>query len=182
MPKNIQLIIGSTRQNRSAGDIAPWLQAELSKNTDLNVEIVDLKEQNLPFFESAVPPLYAPDESEAGKAWAEKIAQADGFVFLTAEYNRSIPAALKNALDFLVPEWKEKPAGIVSYGWIDGGQSAATHLKDILNWLKVSVIEPSVAIKFAPELMNEQSRLADPATALSAYSEQIAAMAQDLAK
>lgn len=153
MSKKIQLIIGSTRENRVGAQVARWVATQAEKHDDIELEVIDLKEVNLPFFNAATPPLYAPDGSEAGQAWAAKIAQGDGFIFVTPEYNRGIPAALKNALDFLVEEWKEKPAAVVSYGYIDGGQSASKHLHDVLAWLKVATAESTVSLKLTQEMM-----------------------------
>jgi NAD(P)H-dependent FMN reductase len=180
MAKNIQLIIGSARQNRMADDVAAWIIEQAKQSEAINLEVIDLKEQNLPFFDSPVPPLYAPNESPAGKAWAEVIGRADGFIFLTPEYNRSIPAVLKNALDFLVAEWKEKPAGIVSYGWTDGGKNAALHLKDVLGMLKVEVVEPQIALHFQPEIMDENGKLRDSHEAFAPHNEDLSTIFSSL--
>lgn len=153
MTKKIQLIIGSTRENRVGAQVARWVATHAEKHADIELEVIDLKEVNLPFFNAGTPPSYAPDSSEAGQAWAKKIDEGDGFIFVTPEYNRGIPAALKNAIDFLVAEWKEKPAAVVSYGYIDGGQSASKHLHDVLNWLKVATAESTVSLKLTQEMM-----------------------------
>ncbi len=87
--------------------------------------------------------------------------------FVTAEYNRSIPASLKNAIDFLFSEWDGKPAAIVSYGYVDGGGSATNHLKDILGWVKLQVVEPTVKIPFTQELF-ENGAFKDIDSALAA--------------
>ena len=161
MSKNIQIIIGSTRQNRLGGQIAEWVTKHAEAHEGLNVEVVDLAEENLPFFDAAVSPMYAPDDSPASKAWGEKIGRADGYIFVTPEYNRSVPAPLKNAIDFLYGPWNGKPAAIVSYGWIDGGSSASAHLEDILSWVKLSISESKVALKLTPEIMGEDGSIKD---------------------
>lgn len=150
MPRNIKLIIGSTRQNRIAPQVAEWIQKHASE-AGLPLEIIDLKKLNLPPFDAPVPPAYAPTETEEGKAWAGQVSESDGFIFLTAEYNRSIPSSLKNAIDYLGAEWKGKQAAIVSYGYIDGGGSATNHLKDIFNWLKLDIVEPTVALQISQD-------------------------------
>lgn len=160
MSKKIKLIIGSTRQGRVAKSIADWLVVSAKKH-DVDLEILDLKEIDLPFYDAAVPPAYMPTDTPDGKAWQAKVADADGFVFLTAEYNRSIPAPLKNAIDYLFEEWGAKPAAIVSYGYVDGGGSATKHLKDILGWVKTTVVEPTVTIKFTQELFDESGAFKD---------------------
>lgn len=153
MAKKIQLIIGSTRENRVGAQVAEWVATHARAHDGIELEIIDLKEVNLPFFNAGTPPLYAPDPSEAGVAWAKKIKEGDGFIFATPEYNRGIPAVLKNAIDFLVAEWNEKPALVVSYGYIDGGQSASKHLHDVLSWLKVATTESTVSLKLTQEMM-----------------------------
>ena len=116
----IKLILGSTRQNRNGKPVADWLVAQ-GKEAGFDVELLDLKEVNLPKFEAGVSPMYMPVDTPEAKAWAAQITEADGLVFLTAEYNRSIPGSLKDAIDYLYAEWNGKKASIVSYGYIDGG-------------------------------------------------------------
>lgn len=169
MAKNIQIIIGSTRQNRLGAQVADWVKTHAEAHDGINVEVIDLKKENLPFFDSATPPMYGPDTSPAGQAWAKKIEAGDGFIFVTPEYNRGIPASLKNALDFLLAEWQEKPAAVVSYGWIDGGASASKHLHDVLSWLKVATAESSVHLKLTGEIMAEDGSIADVDAAFKDY-------------
>jgi NAD(P)H-dependent FMN reductase len=166
--KKIKLIIGSTRQNRNGKAVADWLVSE-AKSNGIELDVLDLKEVNLPNFDAAVPPAYMPPQSEEGKAWQQQIAEGDAFIFLTSEYNRSIPSSLKNAIDYLVDEWKEKPAVIVSYGFIDGGGSATSHLKDILNWLKMDIQDPTIAIQFTPETFKQEGGFVDIDSSLSNY-------------
>lgn len=181
MPKNIKLIVASTRQNRVGGQIADWVKSHADKHEDLAIDVLDLEKENLPFFDSAVSPMYAADESEAGKAWGEKIAEADGFIFVTPEYNRSVPASLKNAIDFLYGPWLTKPAAIVSYGWIDGGASASKHLYDILSWVKMDVAEDQVHLKFLPEIMTETGKVADADVAFKEYESSLSTALNEIA-
>jgi NAD(P)H-dependent FMN reductase len=161
MPKNIQLIIASTRQNRLGEQIAEWVQHHAEAHEELNIEVIDLLEENLPFFDSAVSPMYAPITTEPGKSWSEKIENGDGYIFVTPEYNRSIPASLKNAIDYLYAPWLTKPAAIVSYGWIDGGASASKHLHDILSWVKMDIAEDQVHLQLTAELLGEDGKITD---------------------
>ncbi len=169
MAKNIQLIIGSTREGRIGAQIADWVQSHAQGHEELNIEIIDLKQVNLPFYNSAVSPMYAPDTTEAGKAWAEKIENGDGFIFVTPEYNRSIPASLKNAIDFVYAQWLTKPAAIVSYGWIDGGASASKHLYDILSWVKMDIAEDQVHLKLHADILSENGTITDTEAAFADY-------------
>jgi NAD(P)H-dependent FMN reductase len=174
MSKNIQLIIGSTRHNRLGAQIAEWVQSQAASTNDITIEVIDLLDVDLPFFNSGVSPMYAPDSSEVGKAWAEKIENGDGFIFVTPEYNRSIPAPLKNAIDYLYAQWLTKPAAIVSYGWVDGGTGAAKHLHDILSWVKMDVAEDQVHLKLSPEILNDNGLISDAATAFADYEHSLA--------
>ncbi|TXG77662.1 NAD(P)H-dependent oxidoreductase [Patescibacteria group bacterium] len=173
MTKNIKLIIGSTRQNRIAPAVAEWVTAQAAAAA-VTVEILDLKELNLPAFDAPVPPAYAPTETEAGKTWAKIVTETDAFIFLTAEYNRSIPSSLKNAIDYLAAEWKGKPAAIVSYGYVDGGQSATNHLIDIFSWLKLDIIQPTVNLQIAQTDFDETGAFTDIDTTFAPGKETLA--------
>src|ERR1700712_3861565 len=122
--ERIQLIIGSARPNRFADKPARWVADELAARGDLDVELVDLRDYPLPFFEEPAPPAYTlreyPDPTIA--RWGRKVDEADGFVFVVAEYNHGYTAFLKNALDHLFPEWHRKPVSFVGYGNIGGGR------------------------------------------------------------
>lgn len=173
------MILGSIRQNRNGSVVAEWLVAQ-AKTAGYDLEVLDLKEVNLPKFDSAVSPMYAAVDTPEAKAWASQIADADGLVFLTSEYNRSIPAALKDAIDYLYSEWNGKKASIISYGWIDGGASATKHLTDILNWVKLDLQGPEIAIKFTPETFNESGQFNDIDAALGSVKDDFIAQLQVL--
>jgi NAD(P)H-dependent FMN reductase len=168
MSKNIKLIISSTRQGRNGQPVADWL-VKTASESGIDISILDLSEINLPLLDSAISPAYAPVDTDEAKAWSKEISESDGIVFLTAEYNRSIPAPLKNAIDYLYPEWDSKKSVIVSYGFVDGGSSATNHLVDILSWVKADIINPKVAIKFERDTFNEQYQFADIDKTLGAY-------------
>jgi NAD(P)H-dependent FMN reductase len=181
VPKNIKLIIASTRQNRAGAQIADWVKRHADKHDDLNIEVIDLLKTDLPFFDSAVSPMYAADESEVGKAWGETISEADGFIFVTPEYNRSVPASLKNAIDWLYAPWLTKPAAIVSYGWIDGGAAASKHLYDILSWVKVDIAEDQVHLKFHADIMGQDGKITDIDAAFKDYEPALANALKEVA-
>jgi NAD(P)H-dependent FMN reductase len=124
----IAIIIGSTRPGRKAEAIAQWVLDIARKRGDAEYELVDIAEYNLPHLDEAMPPSMGQYSKAHTKAWAEKIASFDGFVFVTPEYNHSTSGALKNAIDFLYREWNNKAAGFVSYGSA-GGVRAVEHLR-----------------------------------------------------
>lgn len=173
MAKKIQLVIGSVREGRMADSVAEWVKAQAAKNPEIDLEVVDLKDMNLPLLAAPMPPAYAPVGTPEANKWAEVVTRAEGFIFITPEYNRGLPAVLKNALDYLTEEWKDKPALVVSYGYVDGGMSANRHLHDTLGWLKFKAVEPTVGIKLDRNVVGEGNQLNDPETNLKIYEEDL---------
>ncbi|MEX0748572.1 MAG: NAD(P)H-dependent oxidoreductase [Candidatus Saccharimonadales bacterium] len=134
----IKVIAGSTRPGRFNPQVAEWAQETASRFDDeVRIELVDLAEINLPLLDESVPASSGEYEHEHTKDWSKVIAEADGFIFVTPEYNHSISAALKNAIDYLYAEWSYKPATIISYGSAGGGTRAAEHLRGICAEIKI---------------------------------------------
>lgn len=121
----IQVVVGSVREGRTAIKIARWIQKSIESYdfSTVEVELVDLKEWDLPIFAGAHPPLTGIYDQPKQQTWADKIAQGDAFVFISPEYNHGYSPALKNALDYLGKEWAGKPAAYVSYGGSNGSRS-----------------------------------------------------------
>lgn len=145
---HIKVILGSTRPNRFGIQPAEWItklgQAYADKAT---FELVDLKEINLPLLDVHTPPsMMPPTQSDHQAAWAKIIDEADGFIFVTPEYNHSYPAALKNAIDYLAQEWANKPVAFVAYGAEAGGARAVQHLRSITGWLKMYDISEGISL------------------------------------
>jgi NAD(P)H-dependent FMN reductase len=111
----IYIILGSTREGRKGEKVAKWVHSVAASRSDLDIELVDLRDWSLPFVHNADTPASGKYNVETQK-WADKIAQADGFLIVTPEYNHGYPAVLKNALDHLYAEWNGKPVAFVSYG------------------------------------------------------------------
>jgi NAD(P)H-dependent FMN reductase len=88
----------------------------------MEFEIVDLRDYPLPFFEGASP-FYVPVSNEIAQRWGKKVAELDGYIFVTAEYNRSITGVLKNALDWAYREYNRKPAAYLGYGSVGGARA-----------------------------------------------------------
>lgn len=125
---NIAVIISSTRDTRFADKPAGWFMDQVKDHADLDFDLLDLREFDLPFFNEKASNLYAPSQDPRVIAWQEKLAGYDGFVFVVAEYNHSITGALKNALDQAYVEWNRKPMGYVGYGGV-GAARAIEHLR-----------------------------------------------------
>lgn len=127
---HIAIIIGSTRAARFADKPAAWLKEKAQARDDMTFELLDLREQNLPFFDEAASNLWMPSKDPHAVAWQEKLAKFDGFIFLVSEYNHSITGALKNALDQAYTEWVRKPMAAMGYGGV-GAARAIEHLRGI---------------------------------------------------
>ena len=129
LPK-IALIIGSTRASRFADIPAQWMLAQAQARDDMTVELVDLRDYNLPLFNELASNAYMPSQDANAVKWQNKMAEFDGYVFVVAEYNHSVSAALKNALDQAYVEWTHKPMSAIAYGSM-GGARALEHLRNI---------------------------------------------------
>ena len=126
----IALIIGSTRATRFADIPAQWMLAQAAARTDMSVELVDLRDHDLPMFNEMASNAWMPSSDAKAVAWQKKIGEYDGYIFVVAEYNRSITGALKNALDQAYVEWARKPMTAIAYGAL-GGTRALEHLRNI---------------------------------------------------
>jgi NAD(P)H-dependent FMN reductase len=142
----IAIIIGSTRDVRFGIKPARWVHDTASKRTDIDVELVDLRDFPLPFFNEKASNAWVPTQNEVGQRWQRKVAEFDGYIFVTPEYNRSLSAALKNALDFAYPEWTRKPAAAVGYGSV-GAARAVEHLRTIAIELQMAPTRTGVHIQ-----------------------------------
>ena len=97
---------------------------------DMDVELVDLRDFDLPLFDEMASNLWMPSSDARAVKWQQKIGEFDGYIFVVAEYNRSITGALKNALDQAHNEWNRKPMSAIAYGSV-GGTRALEHLRNI---------------------------------------------------
>lgn len=136
----IAVVTGSTRPGRNNIQVAEWLVARANQRGDAAFELVDIDSFNLPLLDEAFPAAYGNYQGEHTKAWAAKIAEFDGFVFVTPEYNHSTAPALANALSYLNAEWANKAAGIVGYGSAMGAR-AVEHLRHVLSELQVGHVQ-----------------------------------------
>ncbi|MBF6166254.1 NAD(P)H-dependent oxidoreductase [Streptomyces gardneri] len=141
----IAIILGSTRPGRNGEAVALWVHELAAARDDAEFELVDIAEYRLPHLDEAAPPSLGQYAHEHTKAWAEKIASFDGYVFVTPEYNHSTSGALKNAIDFLYGEWNNKAAGFVSYGSA-GGTRAVEHLRLVMGELQVADVRNQVTL------------------------------------
>ncbi len=148
----IGIIISTIREGRFGEMPARWILDIASRRTDLDFEIVDLRDYPLPFLgEMDSPSDGGPPKSEVAKRWQEKLAEFDGYLFVTAEYNHGIPGVLKNALDHAYPEFNRKPAAFVGYGGV-GGARAVEQLRLICIEFQMAPTHTAVHIGMEPYL------------------------------
>ena len=146
----IAIVTGSTRPGRNNETVARWVNQIAQQRTDADFELVDIADYHLPLFDEPMSPMFGKYTKPHTQAWAEKIASFDGFVFVTPEYNHSIPGALKNAIDFLYREWNNRAAGFVSYGG-SGGVRAVEHLRLVMAELMVATVRAQVILSLVTD-------------------------------
>ena len=156
----IAIILGSTRPGRFGKQVADWVLEQTTGREEAEYELVDLADYDLDLLNEPVVPGAAKRQYENPKTvrWGQKMDEFDGFVFVTAEYNHGVPAALKNAFDVLYPEWLHKGAALVSYG-SDGGVRAVEHWRQILANAQMHVARGQVS--FSTMLETEQQEGGD---------------------
>jgi NAD(P)H-dependent FMN reductase len=151
----IGVVLGSVRQGRNGEAVANWTYdfAKDRNDADVEYELVDLAEYKLPLLGAAVPESQQTEAQTAIKAWSERMASFDGFIFVVPEYNHAIGGALKNALDYLNPEVNNKAAGFVGYGSL-GGARAHENLRLILAELQVATVRTAVTFSLITDFEN----------------------------
>jgi NAD(P)H-dependent FMN reductase len=144
----ISVIVGSTRQGRFSEKPAQWIFQHLKQRADVEARLLDLRDFPMPFFDQAAPPATPgrpPYDNEVVRKWTAAIGESDGFIFVTPEYNYGPPAVLKNAIDWVYPEWNRKAAAFVSYGGAMGARSVQ-QLRLIAIEVQLAPIRSSVNI------------------------------------
>lgn len=149
----IQIILGSTRPSRVGESVAKWALDIANKRSDLEFELVDVKDFDLPLLDEPTPPMMHQYTKDHTKKWAEKISEGDGYIFVTAEYNRGIPGAFKNAVDYLNWEWKNKALGFISYGSA-GGSRAVDHWRGVASELHMADVREVLHLYLASDFEN----------------------------
>lgn len=167
----VALVTCSTRPTRLNPFIAEYVKTLISPLPE-NVEVdsIDLEQQKLPLFDEPSVPGHLPKEnptphyaSEHARKWSATVSRFDAFIFVTPQYNWSVPASLKNAIDYLYHEWTAKPVLIVTYG-SKGGNKAAAHLRQILTGLHMNTVEPEGLLRTRTDMAaacNESGAIGD---------------------
>lgn len=156
----ILAVIGSARPGRVADKVLDYIKADVETREGVELKVADLKEVDLPFFDNEnapVSPEYTITDPKA-LAWSEMVKSADSVVFITPEYNHTLSAIQKNALDTLGAEWVEKPVTAVAYGW-SGGSLAVATLREVLSNLKADTKSDFAQLGFMKDLNPDGSLL-----------------------
>jgi NAD(P)H-dependent FMN reductase len=157
----LMIILGSTRQGRLGDKVASWVQEQAATLSDVEIDFVDLRDIKLPFFNEPIPSAGVTDgnyTNEVAREWGKRVASQDAFLIITPEYNHSFPAVLKNALDYLYHEWKNKPVGFIGYGVV-GAARAIEHLRGVVAQLQMASVQEAVNILLYPSPFDEDGKM-----------------------
>jgi len=155
----IAVIIGSIRPNRFGDKPARWIAEHAKARGDVDVELVDLADYKLPLFDAPASDAWMPSPNPIAVEWQNKLAEFDGYIFVTAEYNRSVPGALKNAIDWAYTPFTRKAAAFVGYGSV-GGARAVEHLRNIMVETQAVPVRHAIHIggsDFMPIMMGQKT-------------------------
>lgn len=188
----VALVLGSTRPTRLSPFIAEYVKSLiLPLPSNVELDILDIEKQDLPLFNEPGIPSHLPKDNptphythEHSRRWSAIVSRFHAFIFVTPQYNWSIPAVFKNALDSVYHEWSDKPALIVAYG-SKGGNKAAVHLRQILTGLHVKVVEPEGQLKINSKTSvhcNEHGRVSEDDLAVWAYEDMDSRIRQGFAQ
>jgi NAD(P)H-dependent FMN reductase len=157
----IPIIAGSTRRDRQSIKVARFVLARLQQRAGVQTELLDLLEYNFPIMEER---LHRRDDPPPGlQQFADKIARADSLIIVTPEYNNGYPGVLKNALDYLLPEYERKPIGIVtvSAGGF-GGITCLAQLRLVTIGMGAFPIPENFAVSHVHDSFKEDGTPTDP--------------------
>lgn len=159
----LKIITSTVREGRKGPLVAAWVAEQLKENTDFEIEVLELGEINLPLCTEPYHPSLHKYLHPSTIHWGQRIAEADAFMFVLAEYNHSYPAPIKNAIDTLGIEWAGKPVGFVTYGGIAGGTRSMSAILPSLtiNGL-VPITSKSVNFPYFEQYIDEQTGVFDP--------------------
>lgn len=153
------MIIGSTRPGRAGLPIAEWFLDRARAHGSFEIAVADLAELGLPLLDEPNHPRLHRYTNAHTRAWSAQVEATDVVVMVTPEYNSGYPAALKNAIDYLYDEWRDKAVGFVSYGGVSAGTRAVQQLKQVVTTLRMVPAVDAVYLPFHTRLVDAQGRL-----------------------
>ncbi|HQZ82799.1 MAG TPA: NAD(P)H-dependent oxidoreductase [Pyrinomonadaceae bacterium] len=155
---SLKIITSTTREKSQGIKVARWITEFAKADTDLDVELLDLRAIGLPLMDEPEHPRLGKYTHDHTKEWSKKIAAADAFIIVLGEYNYGYPAPIKNAIDYLFNEWTYKPVAFVSYGGISAGLRSTQMLKQVVTTLNMMPIAEQVNIPLFAKLINEDGQ------------------------
>lgn len=151
---NVLVVTGSVRPTSAGKNVLPLVVKDLEAK-GATATIADVAELDLPFYNHPLPtsaPEFVPTD-ERVIAWTKLVAEADGVVLLTPEYNHTMTPVQLNAVDWIGKEWEDKPVALVGYGWRSGaGQAHATAREALAVNLKAKVGDDQTNLFFMKDL------------------------------
>jgi len=157
----LMVIWGSSRAGRKGGVVVDWFKKHLAEDGRFELDFIDLRELNLPFYDEPVSPFSMASAgmdytNPQGKAWANRVARTEGVIIITPEYNHGPTGVLKNTLDWVGPEWKDKPVAFISYGGASGGTRAVEQLRTITIELGLAQVANPIVFSSFSRAFDEQ--------------------------
>ncbi|WP_137824164.1 NADPH-dependent FMN reductase [Brevibacterium sp. 2SA] len=175
----IRIIVGSVRPVRVGDQIAAAVAEIISDAAAARTEIIDLVDLDLPLLDEPRMPALGDYQNEHTKEWARIVDESDAVVFVTPQYNAGYPASLKNAIDYLFAEWKDKPSLIISYGGHGGGMSGA-QLRAVLEFIGLDLVGDNVEITLPRDSYGPDWRLTDAKEVVAGYADELRTAAKAL--
>jgi NAD(P)H-dependent FMN reductase len=168
----VAVIVGSTRPTRICPGIAEWTRRALSEESALRYRSIDLAEINLPMLDEPLKAALHDYKYAHTKAWSNLISSFAGFVLVFPQYNWGYPAALKNALDYLYYEWRDKPATTVTYG-TRGRGLGADQIRQVFDGLHMRTLSDRVEVRITDDQVDADWQLKDLEATMSPHREQL---------
>lgn len=153
------IVIASTRPTRVGLPVAEWFRDRAVAHGGFEVEVADLAEWRLPLMDEPRHPRLREYEHEHTRAWSATVDRADAVALVLPEYNHSFTAPLKNAIDYLHHEWRDKAVGFVTYGGVSAGTRALTALKPVVTALRMVPAVEAVTIPFVAQFLDDDRRV-----------------------
>lgn len=167
----IGVMYGSSRPSNKGELVAKWFTDVVEAGDDVEFEMIDLAEVNLPMFNEKMPPIANQYEHEHSKQWSTRVQELDGVIMVAAEYNHGPTPILKNAIDYLYHEWSDLPVAFISYGAAPHSDSVIM-LQKIMGHVQAKVVQETMHITPAHEAVtddgvDESKVVGDPKLVLS---------------
>jgi NAD(P)H-dependent FMN reductase len=158
----IPIVIGSLRRGRNTSRLAQFVHNKLHVRGDVETELFDPRAMALPILEERLQ--YLDDPPAALVEFGAAIDRADAVIIATPEYNKGYPAALKNLIDALGPEWKRKPIGIATHSvGAFAGVAVLQALRIVMLNVGAVPIPASMSVPHIDKAFDETGVALDPA-------------------